>query len=92
MARVSEFAITAFKPFNRMMKPALFHQGTKLIGILIKEPYEYEVFYKDQVNVNLICSAGNFKVKLANRDNPLFIPVTANITSGVLLNKQVTLT
>lgn len=59
--------------------------------ILIKEPYENQVFYKDEVDINLICSTGNYTVRLSNEDNSSFNAVIKNVTTGVLLNEKVEL-
>ncbi|MBN2444684.1 MAG: PD40 domain-containing protein [Spirochaetales bacterium] len=60
--------------------------------ILIKNPYEYEVVYKDEIKVSLICSVGDFNVELKNLSNPDFQPVFLPIINGVVLDEKVALT
>lgn len=54
--------------------------------ISIKKPYNNEVIYQDNVNVSLICSIGDYIVKLTNNTIPGFTPKSFTVRDGRLLN------
>ncbi len=59
--------------------------------ILIKRPYDNEVFYQDTAKVSLICTEGNYLVRFSNSRLPDYYSDFIPVTNGRLLNYDVPL-